>query len=74
MQTHRSRRDRRVELAAGGNSELREDPVQVHADGAVRDVELLTDFPVRQAIGGQARDLELLRRQLVPGMGSPAPA
>ena len=63
-----------MELAAGGDSEFREDPVQVHADGAVRDIELLTDFPVRQASGGQARDQELLRRQLIPGLGGPVPA
>ncbi len=38
--------DGRVELAAGGDPEFREHPVEVVADRLVRDVELLPDFPV----------------------------
>ena len=38
-----------------------ENPVQVIADGAMRDVQPLADLAVGQAIGRQARDLKFLR-------------
>jgi hypothetical protein len=38
------------------------------ADRAVREVELLADLTVRQALGRQSGDLELLRRELIEGV------
>ena len=51
----------RAQLAARGDPELREDPVQVRADRAVREVQRLADVAVRQALRRQLRDLQLLR-------------
>jgi len=65
---------RHAELAAGGDLKLGEDPVEVVADGPVRDEQLLPDFSVGQPSGRQAGDLEFLRRELVPGLGCPAVA
>src|SRR5215472_14241298 len=52
-----------VELIPGGDTELREDPVEVKPDGAVREVELLADLPVREPLGSQLGDGEFLRRE-----------
>ena len=62
------------ELVASGNPELRVDPVEVRADRAVGEVELLADLAVREALGGEVRDLEFLRGQMVAGGGVAAPA
>src|SRR5208337_1436947 len=51
------------ERRAGGDPELREDPVPVGPDGAVRQEQAVADLLVAQAGGRQHRDLELLRRQ-----------
>src|SRR6185312_2451092 len=61
-----------AELCAGGDAELREEPVEVRLDGPVREVELLADLPVREALGCELGDLELLRRQLRPAAGKAA--
>src|SRR5690349_16402630 len=53
------------QLSTRRDAELGEDPVQVVADGAVREVELLADLPVAQPFRGQPGDLQLLRRQQV---------
>src|SRR4051794_31580202 len=63
-----------LQLGAPGDAELREDPVQVRADRTVRDVELLCDLAVREALGGELRDLELLCGELVAGGGIAATA
>jgi len=62
-----------MELGARGDSELREDTVEVVADRSVRDVELLTDLAIGQPSGGQLGDLKFLRRRLFSRFGS-APA
>ncbi len=67
-------RDRRVQLAAGRDAQFWEDPVQMGADGPVRNVELLADLAVGHAVGGHPRDLQFLRRQLIPGPRVPAAA
>jgi hypothetical protein len=54
-----------VEPAAGGDLEFGKDPVEVVANGPVRDEQLLPDFSVGQPVGRQAGDLELLRRKLI---------
>jgi hypothetical protein len=41
----------------------------VRLDGPVREVELLTDFSIREALRRELGDLKLLRRQLSPGSG-----
>ena len=64
--------ERRGEFAARGDAELGEDAVEVRADRAVRDVELLSDLAVGEAFGGEVSDLEFLRGQLVAG-GEVAP-
>jgi hypothetical protein len=56
----------RIELAAGGDLELEKDPVEVVANGPVRDEQLLPDFSVGQPVGRKAGDLQFLRRELVP--------
>ena len=64
----------RVQLAAGRYAQLWENLVQMSADGAVRDEQLLADFPVGQAVGGQPGDLQFLGGQLVPRSRFAAPA
>jgi hypothetical protein len=53
------------ELRPRGDAQLREHAVQVGGDGAVRQIEPLTDLAVRQSLGDQLCDLKLLGRQLV---------
>src|SRR4051812_22209223 len=48
--------------------------VQVRADGAMREVEPPADLAVGESLGGELRDLELLRREVVAGLRDPAPA
>ena len=55
-------------------SELREDAVEVRADRAVGEAELLADLAVGEAFGGEVSDLEFLRRGLVAGGGVAPPA
>src|SRR6202008_4925914 len=52
---------------------LREQAIQMGADGACQQIEPLTDLLVRQAVCGELRDLELLRSQLGPGARGSAP-
>jgi hypothetical protein len=56
-----TRRERSAELTTGGNPELREYPVQVCADRAMREVQSLPDFAVRQALCRELSDLQFLR-------------
>src|SRR5580658_9703148 len=62
------------ELGAGGDIELGEDAVQVRADGAVGEVELLADLPVSQPVGGHLGDLQFLRGELITCPGHPRTA
>src|SRR5260370_7680692 len=55
-----------MELGSIGDVELGEHPAEVIADGPVADKQALADLPVRQAIGGQARDLRLPHGQIAP--------
>jgi hypothetical protein len=63
-----------MQLAAGGDAELGEHPVQVVADRPVRDEQLLADLAVGQPLGSHPGDLKLLRRQLIPGIGDASAA
>jgi hypothetical protein len=66
---HAWRRERAGQFAARGDAELREDAIQVRADRAVREVQACADLTVGQAFGGELRDLQLLRGELVPRGG-----
>src|SRR4051812_10050309 len=55
----------RHELAARRDRQLREDPAQVVVDGALAEEQLRGDFPVGGTACDEARDLDLLGRQLV---------
>ena len=48
-----------AELCARGDTELREEPVQVRTYRSVREVEPFADVTVREAVRRQLRDLEL---------------
>ena len=63
-----------AQLGARRDPELRIHAVQVRADGAVREVELLADLAVREPLARHLRDLQLLRRQLVARVGRAAAA
>src|SRR3954454_13474612 len=65
---------RAAQLGPGGDPQLGEDPVQVAADRAVREVEPLPDLAVGQALRGHLGDLQLLPRQLVAGLRGAAAA
>src|SRR3954454_6411736 len=56
---------RSAQLATRRDPELREHPVQVGADRAMREEQSPADLPVGQAVGGELGDLELLGSQLV---------
>src|SRR5262249_39954309 len=60
--------ERRAQLVPRRDAELREQAVQVRADGAVRKVEALADLAVAQPFRGQLGNLELLRRELVASL------
>ena len=68
------RGERRLELTARRDSELREYAVEVRADGAVGEVEPLAYLAVGEPFRGKLCDLELLRGQLVAGFRSATPA
>src|SRR5882757_7880226 len=59
-------RERVAQLRARGDPELRKDPIQVRSDRAMREEQPLADLPVRQALGGQLCDLQLLCCEPVP--------
>src|SRR5689334_6595021 len=63
-----------AQLRSRGDPQFGEDPVEVGADGPVREVQPLADLLVGQPLGGHLDDLELLRRELVPGLAVPAAA
>src|SRR5262249_47750396 len=52
------------EFGAGRDPQLREDLAQVVVDRARAEEELCPDLAVGQAVGGEARDLQLLRSEL----------
>src|SRR3954462_15145394 len=54
------------QLRPRGDAELREEPVQVRLHRSVREIEALTDLPIREALCGELGDLKPLRRQLRP--------
>src|SRR3984885_5665305 len=60
------------QLCAPGDLKLREDPVQVAADSAVREEEPLSDFAVGQALSGELGDLQLLGGEAVSGVRNPS--
>src|SRR5262245_19478623 len=66
------RLERVTDLSARRDAELREEPVQVRAHRPVGEIEPLADLAVREALGRQLRDLELLRAQLGPRLGNAA--
>src|SRR3954463_992717 len=68
------RRQRRAELGARRDAELREHAVQVRADRAMREKQSLTDLPIGQSQRRKLGDLQLLRGQLIAGLGRAAPA
>src|SRR5262249_39637892 len=68
------RRERSTELSPRSDAELREYPVQVGADRAVREVEPLPDLAVRQALRRKLGDLQFLRRQLIARLGQASTA
>jgi hypothetical protein len=63
-----------MKLTAGSYLKLREDPVEMVTNRAVRYAQVLADFTVGQPVGCQAGDLELLRGQLFPGLRPAMPA
>src|SRR4029077_5473846 len=64
---------RRVELPARGDAELREHVAQVPFDRARADEQLRADLRVRKALAGEPGDLLLLRRQLPARPGAALP-
>src|SRR4051794_19243165 len=65
---------RNAELSARGDPELREHLVQVGADRPMRQEQALADLAVRETLGGELGDLQLLRGQLIARLGCPPPA
>src|SRR3954447_10634831 len=63
-----TRAECRAQRGPGRDAQLGEDPVQMGAHGAVRQVEPLADLTVRQAFGGQLGDVELMRGEPVAGV------
>src|SRR5215470_17925463 len=61
-----------AQLATRRDAELGKQVVEVRADRAVGDVQLLADLLVRKALGGKLRDLQLLRGQLRPSLRNPS--
>src|ERR687896_2520932 len=68
------RGERRLELTARRDSQLREYAVEVRADGAVGQVEPLAYLAVGEPFRGKVGDLELLGGQLIAGRRIPTPA
>src|SRR5215218_9918540 len=60
---------RLLELAAGAEPERREHLVKVVLDGARADEQPRADLRIRQALASEPRDLRLLGRELVTGLG-----
>src|SRR4051794_15530761 len=61
-------RHKASQVAARADSELGEDLSQVPLDGAVAEVQPLTDLLVPEPFGGQRCDLLLLGREVGPGL------
>src|SRR6476619_6650277 len=66
--------ERARQLAAPSDPELGEDPVQVGADRPMGQEESLSDLAVGHPLGGQLRDLGLLRRQTIAWLRRRTPA
>src|ERR1700745_2332882 len=71
---HRHRRQRRRELGARRDAELREGAVQVRADRAVREEQALADLAIREPLRRELGDLQLLGGELIACLGHTAPA
>src|SRR4029077_7063116 len=57
--------ERQGQLAAGGDPELGKDAVEMCRDRAVRGVEPLSDLAVRESVGCELCDLQLLRCEAI---------
>ena len=65
--------ENRAQSGPRGDAGFRKDPVQVVADGSVRQIEPGADLLVRKTFGSELRDVKLLRGQRLPHLlGSPA--
>jgi hypothetical protein len=60
------RLERTTKLHPRRDAQFREEPVQVRAHRPGGEIEPFADVAVREAVGGQLRDLEFLRAQLRP--------
>src|SRR5262249_39668040 len=58
----------------GGDSNLRKDPLQVVANGSVRQIEPGTDNLVRMPLGRELGNVQLLRGQVFPNLCGPGKA
>src|ERR671914_533810 len=65
--------ERISQFGSRGDPELGEDVLEVGADRAVREEELLADIPIGEPFGGEQGDLEFLRRELVAHYRRPPP-
>src|SRR5215207_624670 len=64
----------RRKLASRTDPELGIDPVEMSTDRSRRDEQLLTDLTIREPLGRQLGDLQLLRCQLIAGFRYATPA
>ena len=60
-----------TQLGPRRDSEFRKDTVQVRAHRSVREVEALANLAVGESFGCEARDLQLLRSQLLVRLRRP---
>src|SRR5262245_6480379 len=59
---------------SGGDSDLGKDPLQMVADGPVRQIEPRPDDLVRMPLGSELGDVQLLRGQVLPNLRGPTKA
>src|SRR5260370_25669423 len=66
-------RKRLPQLRARGDLQLRKDSVEMTADGSGGQEEAFGDLTLRQTVGGELSDLELLRGQAIAEIGRAPP-